>query len=142
MIYKACKPVYINGFFVPLQSNIFLPKSLSYYFDTELYVIFYNFSITTIFIRNIFSSSPVLSLQVLNQDLCNVGLDIFLITMKSLEPVHILHILYHHSITVVHFMLYNLGCITTELAVFRRKIFIQIIHFYFFVSCAITNSIQ
>ena len=116
MIYKACKPVYIKDFFT-------IP-----YHKTS--------------IRNIFSSSPVLSLQVLNQDLCNVGLDIFLITMKSLEPVHILHILYHHSITVVHFMLYNLGCITTELAVFRLKIFIQIIHFYFFVSYAITNSIQ
>ena len=116
LIYKACKPVYIKDFFHnPLPQN----QHSEY-----------------------FSSSPVLSLQVLNQDLCNVGLDIFLITMKSLEPVHILHILYHHSITVVHFMLYNLGCITTELAVFRLKIFIQIIHFYFFVSYAITNSIQ
>ena len=116
MIYKACKPVYIKDFFHnPLPQN----QHSEY-----------------------FSSSPVLSLQVLNQDLCNVGLDIFLITMKSLEPVHILHILYLHSITVVHFMLYNLGCITTELAVFRFKIFIQIIHFYFFVSYAIANSIQ
>ena len=97
MIYKACKPVYIKDFFHnPLPQN----QHSEY-----------------------FSSSPVLSLQVLNQDLCNVGLDIFLITMKSLEPVHILHILYHHSITVVHFMLYNLGCITTELAVVSAQNF-------------------
>ena len=141
MIYKACKPVYIKDFCTITIKYLFT-RNLLVTILTLNYMLFFIIFPLPQFYQKYFSSSPVLSLQVLNQDLCNVGLDIFLIAMKSLEPVHILHILYHHSITVVHFMLYNLGCITTELAVFRLKIFIQIIHFYFFVSYAITNSIQ
>ena len=54
MIYKACKPVYIKDFLYHYNQISFYPKSLSYYFDTELYVIFYNFSITTILLEIFF----------------------------------------------------------------------------------------